>query len=75
MTPQVAQAFGVKNLPTVVALGAGQPLKSPLMTVLVVRIIRGLFLPLRRILLSTVLGRSAAQRAGVVFTELSKEIS
>ena len=25
-TPQVAQAFGVKNLPTVVALGAGQPL-------------------------------------------------
>lgn len=27
-TPQVAQAFGVKNLPTVVALGAGQPLTN-----------------------------------------------
>lgn len=27
-TPQVAQVFGVKNLPTVVALGAGQPLTS-----------------------------------------------
>ena len=28
VTPQVAQAFGVKNLPTVVALGAGQPLTN-----------------------------------------------
>jgi len=27
-TPQVAQVFGVKNLPTVVALGAGQPLTN-----------------------------------------------
>lgn len=27
-TPQVAQAFGVKNLPTVVALGAGRPLTN-----------------------------------------------
>ena len=27
-TPQVVQAFGVKNLPTVVALGAGQPLTN-----------------------------------------------
>lgn len=27
-TPQVAQAFGVKNLPTVVAIGAGQPLTN-----------------------------------------------